>query len=85
MTINARNPLSNLKPRLAGFGRGVGAVVQDARDRRDRDARQVGDVANRRPASKTRPVPLDISLCHVSETFRNSLAERWSRSKQILA
>ena len=48
---------------LAGFGRHVGAVVEDARDRGDRDAGEVGDVADGRAAPE-RGLGLDVGLGH---------------------
>ncbi len=44
----------DLEHGLAGLGRDVGPVVQDARDGRDRDAGEVGDVADRRAAAERR-------------------------------
>ena len=53
----------DLQDGLAGLPRHVRPVVEDARDRRDRDAGQIGDVANRRAAAE-RLVGTDVSLCH---------------------
>ena len=44
----------DLEHGLAGLRRDVGPVVQDPRDGRDRDAREVGDVADRGAAAERR-------------------------------
>ena len=51
-------------PRVRGD---VGPVVQDAGDGRDRDAGEIGDVADRGAAAEAGAVGVEISLCHLED------------------
>ena len=53
----------DLQHRLPGFRSDVGPVVQDARDRGDGDAGEIGDVPDRRAAAERR-VWMRVGLCH---------------------